>query len=94
VTPRRNFDDAVVEGVPAADLLVARHDLRHEIVLFHPRLEFRVAPGRMFEELRRAEQDDREFELGERHRVLLISRRGARARSARGAGGSKGAILQ
>ena len=38
-------DHAVVEGVPAPDLLVARHDLRHEIVLLHPRLEFRVPPA-------------------------------------------------
>ena len=68
-------DRAVVERVPAADLLVARHDLRHEIVLLHPRLEFRVAPGRMFEELRRAEQDDGQLDRGKCHGFLLISRR-------------------
>ena len=92
-------DHAVVEGVPAADLLVARHDLRHEIVLFHPRFEFRVPPGRMFEELRRAEQDDGQLHRGKCHVVLLISRRSARARSAQGMspvrrGRLEGLILQ
>jgi hypothetical protein len=92
-------DRAVVEGEPAPDLLVARHDLRHEIVLFHPRLEFRVPPGRMFEELRRAEQDDRQLYRGKCHVFLLISRHGASAHSARGMsrvkrGRLEGPILQ
>src|SRR6202035_5972158 len=84
----------VVEGEPAPDLLVARHDLRHEIMLLHPCLEFRVPPRRMLEELRRAEQDDGQLHRGKCHVVLLISRQRASARSARacplrGAAGSK-----
>ena len=55
---------------PAADLLVTGHDLDDEIVLLQACLEFRVAPRRMFEELRRAEQDDRQFEFCQRHGFL------------------------
>ncbi len=92
-------DHAVVERVPAADLLVARHDLRHEIVLFHPRLEFRVPPRCVFEESRHTEQDDGQLHRGKCHVVLLISRHSARARSARGMslkrrGRLEGLILQ
>jgi hypothetical protein len=55
-----------------------------------------VAPRRMLEELRRAEQDDGQLHRGKCHVVLLISRQRASARSARrgmsrsSADGSKG----
>src|SRR5947207_3618288 len=52
---------AVLELDPAADLFVTRHDLGDEIVLFQPRLELGMPPCRMFEKLRRAQKDYRQF---------------------------------
>jgi len=72
VQTRARGNGAVFEFDPAPDVLVARHDLGDEIMLLHARLEFRVLPYRVFEELRRAEQNDRQFKAGERHGLLHI----------------------
>src|SRR4029077_995495 len=48
---------AALELDPAADFLVARHDLGDEIMLFQLRVELRVPSCCMFEKLRRAQKD-------------------------------------
>ena len=45
--PRRHF--AVADGVPAADLFVARLELRHKVALLESRLEDGIPPGRELE---------------------------------------------
>ena len=63
-------DLAVLELEPAPGLLVARHDLRHQIALFQPRPEGGMAERLQLEQLRQAEQDERELDGGEGHGVL------------------------
>ena len=75
VQPGARCDLAVVEFVPAPDLLIAGHDLGDEVVLLHPRLEIGVTAGRHLQELRRTEQDDRQFDVGESHGFLLVAQR-------------------
>src|SRR6516165_3275952 len=70
-------DFAVLEFDPTADFFIARHDLRDEIMLLQPRLELRMPPRRAFEELRCAEQDDRQLQRRERHAFLLRASAGA-----------------
>ncbi len=85
VQPGPRSDLAVAQFDPAADPLVARHDLGDQIVLAQARLEGRITPGRDLEELCRTEQDDGKFHLGERHGFLLIFAAPARGRAPRGA---------
>ena len=68
---RPRTDLPLLELEPAADLLVARHDLRHQVALLEPRAERRVTKGLELQQLRQAKQDDRELEDREVHVSLL-----------------------
>src|SRR6202045_2402124 len=67
---RPRCDLAVLDLEPASGLLVARHDLRHQAALLQPGPESAVAERLQLEQLRQAEQDERELDGGEGHGVL------------------------
>src|SRR5258707_10195442 len=63
-------DRPVLELEPASGLLVARHDLRHQIALLEPGPEGGMTERLQLEQLRQAEQNERELDGGEGHGVL------------------------
>src|SRR5262245_23308832 len=65
---------AAMDRVPAADLLVARLELRHEVAILETRVEGRMTPGGVPEQLRHSPEDDLEFHDRE-HGLLLTGLR-------------------
>ena len=69
---------AIADRVPAADLLVARLELRDQVAFLQPCPEGWISPRRVFEQLRQSPQDDPESHRREHgHLPPLGSRRAA-----------------